>query len=290
MKRPLKKLCLITGTALLLTTTACGVIPLGPLDGDQGGTQVTDSESILSAEGTWHLVEQEGAPTPLQQHMDARDDVNTGKFSKNNMFVNNAELAKKGETTHFRLLKMEREVAALRSDFNKLLPPLSNLIVADTQLDATISGIQKEQGKAAMVAKPVTMKSGSAHSQSPVTHSVSPAPTSGSGVTGVRFGQHPGKTRMVLDLGSPTTFTTDLDNNEKILLVDLKSASWNAASSRRLGSNPLIAGYSVQGNGSGGSMLVIELKRNARVVESAALKPRSNPARGHRIYVDIAAQ
>lgn len=301
---------LICASSMALGLGGC-VQPLnGPLDGDMGGTQVTDTESLLEAEGTWHLVEQESSPTPLQQHMDAREDVNTAKMSRNKMYVNKAEQARRGETVHYRLLRMEREIAGLRQDFDKLLPPLSNLIVSDAQLDTTIKSIQaqKAANNAAMMsggnasAAPVTMnkmapakkmgavKPASSSVKSSALPDIKSSYSGPLAVTDVRLGVHPDKTRMVLDVSGETKFSMDLDNNEKLLLIDLPNTSWAASAAKKIAGNPYVAGYSTQKSASGGTTLVVELKKPVRIAGSAALKPRTNPVRGHRIFIDLASR
>lgn len=327
MKFSLPKFCLYSGAAIMLMIGGCSVAE-GPMFPEGGtNTKVSDSESILSAEGTWHIVENESGPTPLQQHMDAKDHVDPSKFAKNSSYVTNAKIASKGESVHYRLLMMEREVEGLRNDVNKLLPPLQNLIVSDQELDKTIEEIKKRN--AVMAGMPVNPVNNSAQATqapqalsrtaqvpstpapaikppiktpsvaaAPKPISTTPAPaktaplvSSGPAkVSGIRMGAHSGgKTRIVMDLTNKSKFMADLDNNEKILLIDLPGTGWSAAKTQKFTSHPLVAGYTAQESGNGGTTLVIELKKPVKMTESAALPPRTSPPlKGHRIYLDIA--
>jgi N-acetylmuramoyl-L-alanine amidase len=118
----------------------------------------------------------------------------------------------------------------------------------------------------------------------------SPAPAqvkSGKDVSAIRLGQHPDKTRIVLDVGSDASFTTDLDNAEKILLVELPKTGWSAPTAQRFTNSPLLAGYTAQSMSGGGTRLAIELKRPARVLAASALKAEGD--KSARIVLDLAA-
>jgi hypothetical protein len=116
------------------------------------------------------------------------------------------------------------------------------------------------------------------------------ASATGANVTGVRIGEHGTKTRFVLDLSTKTKpeFKYDLDNAEKLLLVDLPSTGWTGNASGKGGAAaPIVAGWSVQKGSAGGSTLAIQLKKNARILSTQFL-----PADGKdpaRLVMDIAA-
>ena len=118
------------------------------------------------------------------------------------------------------------------------------------------------------------------------------APASGGGessVTGVRIGEHGSKTRLVFDLDakSKPAFKYDLDNGEKLLLVEMPSSAWVGSSSGSPKS-PLISGWTASKGAGGGSSVAIQLKKDARVLSTQFLKAEGNdPA---RLVVDIAPQ
>lgn len=108
-------------------------------------------------------------------------------------------------------------------------------------------------------------------------------------VTGVRIGEHGSKTRLVFDLKSNTkpSFKYDLDNAEKILLVEMPTAGWTGGASGKPKS-PLIESWSASEGSAGGSNVAIQLKKDARVISTEFLKAEGkDPA---RLVVDIAPQ
>ncbi len=108
---------------------------------------------------------------------------------------------------------------------------------------------------------------------------------SGAAVSSVRVGDHPGKVRIVLDLTGPAKFAADVDNNEKILLVDLPGTGWTAET-QKLIKNPLVKGYVAQKNATGnGTVLAIKLAKPAKVLMATVLPP--NESYGNRIAIDV---
>lgn len=120
----------------------------------------------------------------------------------------------------------------------------------------------------------------------PSTETVSPKATDNT-VTGVRIGEHGSKTRVVFDLTSKTKpdFKYDLDNAEKILVVDMPASAWTAAQGGKPNS-PMIAGWTAGKGQTGGSNIAIQLKKDARILSTEYLKAEGkDPA---RLVLDIA--
>lgn len=328
--------------------TLCSILALGacsPLGNEAAtggtGTRADTAEDILSAEGSWAMVDTTtAANSPMDLHSSARKQVDPNNPAKRNYVTAADEMTNVGGTAgdadvNFRLIRIERDVADLRQDFDKLLPPLSNLIVSDNQLNKTIEEIQarperkpdappqkvaaaaqpqryvKEQekpiadvlqrttGTPATEPAPTTSlaqlqppvpSSGASAATPPAPLANAPAPASsgstGAMVSNLRTGEHPGKTRLVLDLTSASSYKADIDNNEKLLLIELGNAGWSAAQQKAL-NNPLIKGYTTQQTANGGTILALELKKPVKILGSSALKP--NGQTGHRIYFDLAA-
>jgi hypothetical protein len=103
----------------------------------------------------------------------------------------------------------------------------------------------------------------------------------------VRVGDQKNHTRLVLDLGQSAPITYDLDNQEKILVMDVKNLSpKEGLRSGRSGSD-LISSWAVQ-NLNGASRVVVQLKKPVRVKSAARLTPDSSG--GHRYYIDLVQQ
>jgi N-acetylmuramoyl-L-alanine amidase len=110
--------------------------------------------------------------------------------------------------------------------------------------------------------------------------------SSGPAVLDMRVGEHPGKTRIVLDVRGKTSFTSDLDRSENILLVELPEAAWNAQAQKSFSASPLISSYRVEPMGDKGTLLVIQLKAGATISYKGTI---NNPDGGQRIVIDIAS-
>lgn len=106
----------------------------------------------------------------------------------------------------------------------------------------------------------------------------------GPAVTAMRVGEHPGKIRIVLDMRGKTAFTADLDNAEKILVVELPKAAWSAESQKSFPGNPLLSSYRTEATADGGTMLILQLKSASSIGYKASI---DNPGGGSRIVIDL---
>ena len=110
-----------------------------------------------------------------------------------------------------------------------------------------------------------------------------------SSIKGIRFGNHDGgKSRMVIDVTAAPAFTFDIDNNERILMVEIPGTVWNAGPvTKMLQDHPLIQSMAASPDGQGGTRVVFQLKAPAKVLWSQAIPPSG--AQGHRLVFDISA-
>ena len=100
----------------------------------------------------------------------------------------------------------------------------------------------------------------------------------------IRIGDHPDKMRIVVDLPAHTTFTTDLDNQEMILIVDL--ATVPVASATKTVLNDVVASITTQPREQGGQ-IVFELKKQTKILASSIMPPNGdNPH--YRLVIDVA--
>jgi len=111
-----------------------------------------------------------------------------------------------------------------------------------------------------------------------------PPAANGSAVRALRLGEHPGKVRIVLDVSGKTSFNADLDNAEKILVVELPQAAWNAAAQQTFSGNPVLASYKTEPMGDGGTRLIIVLKAGTSIAYKSAM---NNPDGSSKIIVDL---
>lgn len=102
----------------------------------------------------------------------------------------------------------------------------------------------------------------------------------------LRIGEHPEKTRIVMDATAGLDFNIHNENQGRVLIVDLPAAGWDTAASMPAANSPLIESYQSQPDGNGGTRLFLSLKKDVRVLWAEALAPVGD--KGHRIVIDLA--
>ncbi len=108
-------------------------------------------------------------------------------------------------------------------------------------------------------------------------------------IQNVRFGNHDGgKSRMVIDVSAASHFTFDIDNNEKLMVVEIPGTVWSAGPiTRQLQDHPLVESMASSPDGQGGTRVVLQLKAPAKVLWSQAIPPAGG--QGNRIVIDISS-
>ncbi len=85
-------------------------------------------------------------------------------------------------------------------------------------------------------------------------------------VKALRVGDHPTKTRLVLDMTGRTAFSYDLDNADHLLVIELSGlGGWNAPLHTPFPHNTRIAGYTASKGADGSLTLAIDLKAPVRL-------------------------
>lgn len=129
----------------------------------------------------------------------------------------------------------------------------------------------------------VEPKAGDAAAQ-PVALTTS-MPMNGVAVSTVRLGEHPGKTRIVLETTDEVAYRYDLDNAENILTLSLPGAGWSAQAAVAFATSPFVAGYQAAPDGTGGTLVAIQLKQPAQVLWAQTLP--SVGGRHPRLVLDV---
>ena len=103
----------------------------------------------------------------------------------------------------------------------------------------------------------------------------------------LRVGEHADKSRIVFDTNQRTNFSIDLDNDERLIIIELPKARWIDGSSKTFSDSKLLESYSVEPLNDGkGSMIVISLKKTTKILREKRLSPDNENAY-HRIYFDL---
>ncbi len=103
----------------------------------------------------------------------------------------------------------------------------------------------------------------------------------------LRAGEHADKLRIVIDTNKRTNFSMDLDNDEKLIIIELADARWIGDKSKEFNNSKLLESYSIEPINNGkGSMVILSLRKSTTIMREKRLTPdKSNPY--HRIYFDL---
>ncbi|MCM2343116.1 MAG: AMIN domain-containing protein [Alphaproteobacteria bacterium] len=123
----------------------------------------------------------------------------------------------------------------------------------------------------------------------PVKASYTPPVLDVTAIQNVRFGQHDnGKSRLVIDVSAARDFRYDIDNNERILVLEIPGTVWNAGPvTKNILDHPLVQAMTASPDGQGGTRVVFQLLNSAQVLWSQAIPPSGS--QGHRIVIDVAS-
>lgn len=108
----------------------------------------------------------------------------------------------------------------------------------------------------------------------------------GQSIVSIRVGEHPDKTRIVLDASGNPNYSYDLDNSEKIFIVELPGTGWSASAQSTFSSSPVLASYRTDSLNDNGTRLIMQLKKAASVVYSSKIGGKQ-PGQ-ERIVIDLA--
>ena len=164
-------------------------------------------------------------------------------------------------TPDARIARLENDIAELRVDVDRLL----SLAQGNPALRTSLTGTALTRDQMPQTSPP-SVQAGSSQ------------------LVNIRTGEHPGKTRLVMDTTAPAQFRTALDNNERILVIELPNTTFTKPLSGQLSKSPYVARYVAEAMGNG-SRVIVELKQPARIVKQMVLTPTG--PNGHRVMVDL---
>lgn len=235
-----------------------------------------------------------------------KDKLKNGTSSPKNMFGRSLKNEKE------RLDRLERAVQDMRNEFDRVEPSITRLMGLESEIQTLIRELQQinEEGSLPVMTlekpQPIIPKQMAAKPQTPAkpvkpiatSSPKSPKPSKKSyqkktpppvsngraSIYDIRIGEHPNRTRIVMDSNAKTGFNVDIDNNEKIAVIDLPQAAWSAAKSKSLAKSNFVKSYSVESSGEG-HILILQLKRNAKVTYKDDLKSTTDNSR--RLVLDL---
>ncbi len=298
---------------------------LVPLNYGDDAVQIESAEALLNADkGLWDMEEQEqqsDALDPVAMHAMARAKVNPSDKSKKRFLPQDrlemAAGAPSGSDQKERVIRLARADVKPSGLEHMISKPKEIVVAAAEVKSAAVIPSKKPKREASVVAEAKTdspsilevilgggnRRIADAVSQfrtGQVAQADAPKPqakplrsievaAAEAEVSQMRLGEHPDKTRLVLDLSGEVNYTTEIDSSGKFLTVELPHAGWRTATRSVLESS-LIAGYTAERSENGdGTKLRLELKKPVKIIGAAALSPDVRAGRPHRIYFDIRA-
>lgn len=211
-----------------------------------------------------------------------------------------------------RIERVERAVSAMNRDLKTIAAPIQRLVAVEGDIQELVKQLETllsnepaptaarsaaayypppaEQPRAT-TGPPAALAAQPQYAQAPPVNQMAktiPPPMTGGTVQvmQMRLGEHPDKTRIVMDVNGPAAFRHDLDNSENLLVIELPTSGWAAAREMRNLKSPLISSYSVQPLGDKGSRVIVQLKQAASVVYEGTLAPNRN-SKNHRLILDL---
>lgn len=182
-------------------------------------------------------------------------------------------------------------LSAVESDMQELLTQLETIVDQPQALQEPLGVEQpRPEASAPTTLAPVTAPLApqtpppAAVEKPAVTPSVAAASAGATIVQGFRIGEHQGMTRLVIDLNGATTYSRDLDNAERLLVIELPASAWNIKTTETLKNSPLIQSWAAQSVDGGGSRVIVNLKKGVKIVQENKLKQPD------RILMDLQAE
>jgi N-acetylmuramoyl-L-alanine amidase len=228
------------------------------------------------------------APSPAPR-------VQSSNLNPKNLFAKNLR------SDSDRLDRLERALQDLRNEFDSVKPSVRRLMAIEADIQNLVGELrrlseepelaannsparQRAPASQPQVMRPAPVITPKAAKPKPSVQRKAPPPVSeGTTVYDVRIGEHPGKTRIVLDTNAKASFSVDVDNDEKIMVIDLPNAGWSAAMSKNLSSKTLRS-YRVEESGNG-NLLIFQLKKSVEIASQEEI-PGTGGA-GRRIVIDL---
>jgi len=246
-----------------------------------------DSQELLEADEGKMVSDNEKKYSPIEQHMKARKDVDPKKVNRKNKYSKTvADYEAKEEKV--RIVRVDEDVSTIDKEMKaKGLKIDSNPVKQQQDAKSYVQAILDKHQASKDDAKEDVKKIADRTlqpSKKPASKTIS---VSQSTVRDLRVGQHPGKTRIVLDVSSKTSFQTRFESGNKVLVVTLPEAVWGTDASAKSKDQSLFAGYDADKKGKG-SVLKIALSSPARLAYKLAMKPSGNY--GNRIVLDVVAR
>lgn len=281
--------------------TGCGLdsmtiprFPSSPDDtritNEQGGTRLLNETSRVAQDANAAPpppppAQSQSAPPPQPRNIPQAQPNNSGLNPKN-LF---GESLRSEEE---RIDRLERAMQDLRNDFDSVRPAIRRLMAVESDMQSLLTELRKLNNNPAAFnrapqrqAAPAPRRAQARSTPKRPLQTKTPPPVTNGMATifDVRVGDHSNKTRLVLDSNAKAGFTVDIDNNERIMIVELSNAKWGTANSGNLRSK-LLKSYRVENSGDN-PLVVFQLSRSAQILSQSEIGGANGT--GRRIVIDL---
>lgn len=184
-------------------------------------------------------------------------------------------------------------LSAVEEDIQDLIKELEVLLEEPPPAPNNTANLEIEQLDPRPTGAPLGLEPEQPRTATPPKHPPAPAITKPEkqhydGIVGVglRIADHKDKTRIVIDTNKNTPFKIDLDNNEKILIVELPEARWIGKKSEKFTKSSILDTLEVEDLNGKGTLIILTLKKSTQIKQQNRL-PADQDTPYHRIYFDL---
>lgn len=261
-----RRLHFLTVSALCLTLAACS----GSKGAPESGTAIAPTPDMVHSQPKGLNLGNPTTPDKKVAIQKDADDMHPNPAPS----VEVADLvANEKPDVEARLSNLEAQLAALRADYDQIVPTFKTLSL---NTDRLVTLLDELEGKQVAGVKPAAGPALSAE-----------AMAGSAAVKKVRIGEHNNRTRIVLDVDVLTPYSFDVDNVEGVVMVSLPDAQWKAGAMQEALRSPYIQSWSMQAMPNGGSALVLQTRKPVKISAHSALP--GDGTTSPRIYFDLSA-
>lgn len=189
-----------------------------------------------------------------------------------------------------RFQRLEAAVQSTRDDFDTVVPSLVRLVAIEKDMKDLIGQLQSltQEEPQQQQQEPSPPPAASAQLDKPMAMNEKPLSiatnaTGAADVQDVRIGDHPGKTRIVIDLSAKITYKAALQDGNRSLAIQLPDVAWKAKTSWNANGGDLVSGYAYQSG-----TLLIKFISPSKILAQSIISGEND--KGYRIVIDVAGQ
>lgn len=266
----------ILAVAMLLT--GCGLDPWQQAPSQSAPGQAWNMPAKVNSEV---LTDQQKTQSAAVSQVNTSADFQPRGLNLENYFAYDIKnpLERSRRTEHA-VIALEKQVLALQDEIIRLkktqayMPHPSSIAPVSNATSAPQQIAPKSKMKSQVQSTPAKKAAVAADMSGPLK------------ISQFRVGEHSDRTRLVFDATGEVKYSYDLDNSEKLLVIELQGAKWSQSGLVSLTKSSVVAGYSTHDGGEDGTTLVLQLKKASNVVKEAIIRP-NDISPYYRLVIDL---